>query len=70
MMTKKRYLLGFSATKMPTLLFTEGHGAYVPFDPVPAVEALLLSLLVGLAAGSYPAFTASRLDPNEALRAL
>ena len=64
------YLLGFSATKMLIPLFTEGHGAHVPFDPVLAAGALLLSLLVGLAASGYPAFTASRLDPNEALRAL
>jgi putative ABC transport system permease protein len=64
------YLLGFSATKLLIPLFTEGHGAHVPFDPVLAAGALLLSLLVGLAASSYPAFAASRLDPNEALRAL
>jgi putative ABC transport system permease protein len=64
------YLLGFSATKMLIPLFTEGHGAHVPFDPVLAAAALVLSLVVGLAASSYPAFTASRLDPNEALRAL
>ena len=64
------YLVGFSATKMLIPLFTEGHGAHVPFDPVLAAGALVLSLIVGLAASSYPAFTASRLDPNEALRAL
>ena len=64
------YLLGFSATKMLIPLFTEGHGAHVTFDPILATGALLLSLFVGLAASSYPAFTASRLDPNEALRAL
>jgi putative ABC transport system permease protein len=64
------YLVGFSATRMLIPLFTEGHGAHVPFDPVLAAGAFLLSLLVGLAASSYPAFAASRLDPNEALRAL
>ena len=64
------YLLGFSATRMLIPLFTEGHGAHVPFDPILAAGALLLSLIVGLAASSYPAFRASRLDPNEALRAL
>ena len=64
------YLLGFSATKMLIPLFTEGHGAHVSFDPLLAVGAVLLSLIVGLAASIYPAFAASRLDPNEALRAL
>ena len=64
------YLLGFSATKMLIPLFTEGHGAHVSFDPLIAVGAFVLSLIVGLAASIYPAFAASRLDPNEALRAL
>jgi putative ABC transport system permease protein len=64
------YVLGFSATKLLIPFFTEGHGAHVPFDPLLATGAFLLSLLVGLAASAYPAFTASRLDPNEALRAL
>jgi putative ABC transport system permease protein len=64
------YLVGFAATKMLIPLFTEGHGAHVPFDPILAGGALFLSLFVGLAASSYPAFAASRLDPNEALRAL
>ncbi len=64
------YLVGFSATKLLIPLFTEGHGAHVPFDPFLAVGAFVLSLIVGLAASIYPAFAASRLDPNEALRAL
>lgn len=64
------YLVGFSATKLLIPLFTEGHGAHVPFDPLLAAGAFVLSLLIGLAASIYPAFAASRLDPNEALRAL
>jgi putative ABC transport system permease protein len=64
------YLVGFAATKMLIPLFTEGHGAHVPFDPLLAGGAIFLSLFVGLAASTYPAFAASRLDPNEALRAL
>lgn len=64
------YVAGFSATKILIPFFTEGHGAHVPFNPVLAAGAFLLALIVGLAASSYPALMASRLDPNEALRAL
>jgi putative ABC transport system permease protein len=65
------YGLGYGATKLLIPLFTEGgHGAHVPFDPWLAAGAFLLSLAVGIAASSYPALAASRLDPNEALRAL
>lgn len=64
------YGIGFGAARLLIPLFTEGHGAPVPFDPLLAAGALLLSLLLGLAASSYPALAASRLDPNEALRAL
>jgi putative ABC transport system permease protein len=64
------YGIGFAATKLLIPFFTEGHGAHVPFDPILAAGAFLLSMLVGLAASGYPALAASRLDPNEALRAL
>jgi putative ABC transport system permease protein len=64
------YVAGFSATKMLIPFFTEGRGAHVLFNPVLAVGAFLLALFVGLASSSYPAIMASRLDPNEALRAL
>jgi putative ABC transport system permease protein len=64
------YAAGFSAAKMLIPFFTEGGMAHVFFNPVLAVGAFLLALFVGLASSSYPAFMASRLDPNEALRAL
>ena len=64
------YFAGFSATKILLPFFTESGMSHVFFNPVIAVGALLLALFVGLASSSYPAFMASRLDPNEALRAL
>ncbi|MBA4418057.1 MAG: ABC transporter permease [Syntrophus sp. (in: bacteria)] len=64
------YLAGFSGTKLLIPFFAEGHGAMVPFNPVMAAAAFLLAIFVGLGSSAYPAFMASRLDPNEALRAL
>jgi ABC-type antimicrobial peptide transport system permease subunit len=42
----------------------------VPLNIELAAGAFILSLLIGLASSAYPAVIASRLDPNEALRAL
>ena len=67
------YTLGFTATRILIPLFTEshqGHGVAVPFDPIMAGIAFVLAISIGLAASIYPALMASRLDPNEALRAL
>jgi putative ABC transport system permease protein len=65
------YFAGVGATGMLLPLFTEGqgHGA-VSLDPVMAAAAFLASIMLGIAASLYPALMASRLDPNEALRAL
>jgi len=65
------YLAGLGATRLLLPLFTEGQGhAAVTFDPVMAAAAFLASIMLGIAASLYPALMASRLDPNEALRAL
>jgi putative ABC transport system permease protein len=67
------YVLGFTATRILVPLFTEGnhgHGMVVPFDPIMAAIAFVLAIVIGLVASIYPALLASRLDPNEALRAL
>jgi putative ABC transport system permease protein len=64
------YLLGLSATRIALPFFTASHSVAVPLDPVLAGAAFALALVLGLAASLYPALLASRLDPNEALRAL
>ncbi len=65
------YLLGFAGTKALLPFFAEGHAhVAVPLDPVVATASFLLALALGLASSIYPAVMASRLDPNEALRAL
>ena len=64
------YLVGLGATKLALPFFTTSHSVAVPLDPVLVGAAFALALVLGLAASLYPALLASRLDPNEALRAL
>jgi putative ABC transport system permease protein len=65
------YFVGLGATRLLLPLFTEGHGhAAISLDPVMAGAAFLASIMLGIGASLYPALMASRLDPNEALRAL
>jgi putative ABC transport system permease protein len=64
------YLLGWGVTKVAVRFFIEGHSGVVPFNLELATGALMLALIIGLVSSAYPAIIASRLDPNEALRAL
>lgn len=64
------YGLGWAAAAAALALSGDGHAGHVPFAPELALGAVALALVLGLAATVYPAQMASRLDPNEALRAL
>ncbi len=64
------YFVGLGASNVAVRFFGENHSGMVPFDFKLAAGALCIALIVGLIASAYPAFMASRLDPNEALRAL
>jgi putative ABC transport system permease protein len=51
-------------------LITDYHDSILNLDFNLAAIAIGLSITVGIAAGTYPALMASRMDPNEALRAI
>jgi putative ABC transport system permease protein len=65
------YLIGIGAARTLAPHLMEGHHQVaISFDPFIAGTALFASIILGLLATAYPALVASRLDPNEALRAL
>ncbi|UCF88347.1 MAG: ABC transporter permease [bacterium] len=64
------YFGGLGTTVAALPFFTESSDVAVHFDPLLAVGALVMSVLLGLIASTYPALLAAKLDPNDALRAL
>lgn len=64
------YFLGWAASWASTGLFTDSKTVAVPFDPALFGGMIAMSMILGLVAAAYPAWTASRLDPSQALRTL
>lgn len=64
------YFGGLGTTIAALPFFTESADIAVHFDPVLAGGAVIMSMLLGLVASTYPALLAAKLDPNDALRAL
>ena len=63
------YFLGLGAAQLALQLFGE-NASTVMVSPILGAGAFFTALTLGLIASAYPAFMASRMDPNEALRAL
>lgn len=63
------YLAGIGVTRVLLSFLTEQMPRFT-LDPMVALGAVFLAILVGLLASLYPAMTASRMDPSEALRTL
>ncbi|MBC2735708.1 MAG: FtsX-like permease family protein [Desulfobacteraceae bacterium] len=64
------YLASMGATRLALMLFADNPHVVVPWNMALAAGALGMSLVVGVTASIYPALTAARMDPNDALRAL
>lgn len=64
------YILGYLTTKIGLLFFESNQSAMVHFDLNLAGAAVITALTVGLISSAYPAYMASRMDPNDALRSL
>ena len=64
------YFLGYLTTKIGLAIIGGNHSAMVHFDINLAGNAIVAALMVGMISSAYPAFMASRMDPNDALRSL
>jgi putative ABC transport system permease protein len=63
------YLVGIGTTRV-LLTFLTDQMPHFSLDPMVAVGAVVLAVVLGLLASLYPAMAASRMDPSEALRTL
>jgi putative ABC transport system permease protein len=64
------FLTGSALAWAAMRFFTDLHHMAMPMNWPLAGSAILLAVAVGMGASAYPAILASRLDPNEALRAI
>ena len=64
------YGVGILGAALGLRLLSDSHSSGVILDPALAGSALLVAVVVGLIASAYPAFLASRMDPNEALKSI
>ena len=64
------YGAGILATLAACRLLFPERAVQMHWDPTLAVGAFAIAMFMGLIASAYPARMASRMDPNEALRAL
>lgn len=64
------YLLGLAASQIIGPIISGMKGGKLVIDPLLAMGAILISVLIGILSSAYPAIHASKMDPTTALRAL
>ncbi len=64
------YLLGIGASYAAIRIFVENGPAGLHLNGHLAGLAIVMAVLLGLSSSTYPALVASRMDPNDALRAI
>ena len=64
------YGIGNIAASAGLRLLGNAHSGWVALDPTLAISAMAAAVAVGLIASAYPAVMASRLDPNDSLKAI
>jgi putative ABC transport system permease protein len=64
------YIIGTGTIWTGLNLFGKGGRISFFFDPLLAVSAVALAVVVGSIASAYPAYMAAKLDPNQALKTI
>jgi len=64
------YVAGTGISRMTLPFFLQSQGVGITWDVTMALSATAISVILALAASTYPALRAARLDPAEALRAI
>lgn len=64
------WLVGMGAGELALPWFSQGSNSHLIWDPLVGLAGIALALLGGVGASFYPALSAARMDPHDALRTI